>query len=104
MDIDEFQKQALESVAIREKNISALAHRGFGLTGEAGRVAEILKKIIRDKNGAADSEDIEQLQKRLGDTLYYVAVLAEYYNLDLSKIAKQNLKQSAQFKAYQNNS
>ncbi|MDQ5886412.1 MAG: hypothetical protein QG628_809 [Patescibacteria group bacterium] len=99
MDIDDFQKQALDSIAIRDKNLSALAHRGFGLTGEAGRVAEIIKKVIRDKNGTADSEDIAQLQKRLGDTLYYIAVLAEYYDLDLSDIAKQNLKQSAEFKA-----
>lgn len=99
MDIDDFQKQALDSIAIREKNVDALAHRGFGLTGEAGHVADILKKIIRDKNGSADDEDLEQLKKRLGDTLYYIAVLAEYYDLDLSEIANQNLKQSAQFKA-----
>ncbi len=98
MNIDDFQKQALDSIAIRDKNLNALAHRGFGLTGEAGRVAEIIKKVIRDKNGTADSEDIAQLQKRLGDTLYYIAVLAEYYDLQLSDIAKQNLKQSAEFK------
>jgi len=98
MNINDYQKQALDTVAITEKNINALAHRGFGLTGEAGRVAEILKKIIRDKNGAPDPQDIEQIKKRLGDVLYYTAALADFFNLELKEIAEQNVAQSKEFK------
>jgi len=98
MNINDYQKQALDTVAITEKNSNALAHRGFGLTGEAGRVAEILKKIIRDKNGEPDTQDIEQIKKRLGDVLYYTAALADFFNLELKEIAEQNIAQSNEFK------
>jgi NTP pyrophosphatase (non-canonical NTP hydrolase) len=98
MDINDFQKQALDSVAITDKNIQALSHRGFGLTGEAGRVAEILKKIIRDKDGKADPQDIQDIRKRLGDVMYYAATLADFFDLELKEIAEQNIEQSKEFK------
>lgn len=98
MDMDEFQKEALKSVAITEKDLAALAHRTLGLTGEAGTLANVVKKIIRDKSGKADQNDLAEIKKRLGDTLYYVAVLAEYFDLELSDVADQNRKQSALFR------
>ena len=99
MNLDDFQKHAVSTVAITQKDVTALAHRGFGLTGEAGIVADILKKIIRDKNGKALAEDVAAIQKRLGDVLYYTAVLADYFDLSLSDIADQNMQQSSTFKA-----
>ena len=99
MNLDDFQKHAVGTVAITQKDVTALAHRGFGLTGEAGIVADILKKIIRDKDGQATPEDIAAIQKRLGDVLYYTAVLADYFELKLSDIANQNMQQSSSFKA-----
>lgn len=98
MNMDEFQEQAVNTLAITDKSIEALAHRGFGLTEEAGRVSGVLKKIIRDKDGAADSEDIKELKKRLGDVMYYTAALADYFNLELNEVAKQNIEQSNNFK------
>lgn len=102
MDMDDYQKSALESIAITNKGIAALAHRSLGLSGEAGIIANQLKKVIRDKGGKLDKEDVVEVQKRLGDALYYVAALADYCNLPLSLVAKQNLKQSARFKKDRN--
>ena len=96
--MNDFQQHAVSTLAITNKSSEALAHRGFGLTGEAGRVAEILKKIIRDKDGKPDADDIAQIKKRLGDVVYYAATLAEYFDLDLDEIAKQNIEQSTAFK------
>lgn len=98
MDIDDFQTHALKSVAITQKGIPALAHRTLGLSGEAGILANHLKKVIRDKNGLPDGADIQEAKKRLGDVLYYTATLADYFGLSLSEIAKQNMQQSAAFK------
>ncbi len=98
MDINNFQKKALESVAITQKGIPALAHRTLGLTGEAGILANQLKKVIRDKDGQPDTSDTAAASEKLGDVLYYVAVLAEYFDLSLSDIAQQNLNKSADFK------
>ncbi len=97
MDIDDFQTHALRSVAITEKGVPALAHRTLGLTGEAGILANQLKKVIRDKNGQPDNQDMAEAEKRLGDTLYYVAVLADYFDLKLSDVATKNMQRSTDF-------
>lgn len=102
MNIDDYQAEAVDTLAITDKSINALSHRGFGLTGEAGHVADIIKKIIRDKNGTPDPEDIAAIQKRLGDVMYYTATLAEYFDLTLSDIAEQNVTQSKDFKKSRN--
>ena len=65
-------------------------------------MADSIKKIIRDKNGVASSEDIAEIEKRLGDVLYYVAALADYFDLSLSDIAQQNVQRSQAFKAARN--
>lgn len=102
MNIDDFQQQALDSIAITQKGVPALAHRTLGLTGEAGILANQLKKVIRDNDGATDNVDIEEVKKRLGDVLYYTAALAEYFDLSLSDIAAANLERSAEFKKNRN--
>ena len=98
MRIDDFQKHALSTVAITKKDIAALSHRTLGLNGEAGILSNHIKKIIRDKGGKADAQDIVEIEKLLGDVLYYTAVLAEYYDIRLSDIAEQNMARSTQFK------
>lgn len=98
MNITEFQKHAVSTIAIKQRDLSALSHRGFGLVGEAGHVIHIIKKTIRDHEGTATEQDIAEMKKRLGDVLYYVAALADYYDLDLNEIAEQNMAQSTQFK------
>lgn len=102
MQLNDFQKQALQSVAITDKTIAALAHRTLGLAGEAGIVANAMKKVIRDQEGKLNAKDIELLEEKLGDVLYYVSVLAEYAELDLETIAHANLEKSANFKAIRN--
>lgn len=102
MNIDDFQKHAVDTASITQKGTPALSHRGFGIAGEAGHIAQIIKKIIRDKDGSATTEDTELLKKRLGDVLYYTALLAEYFDLSLSDIAEQNMRQSTDFKASRN--
>ncbi|HKX24067.1 MAG TPA: nucleoside triphosphate pyrophosphohydrolase family protein [Candidatus Saccharimonadales bacterium] len=98
MNIDDFQKHALTSVAITDKGIPDLAHRTLGLTGEAGILANQLKKVIRDKDGQPDEADTAEAAKRLGDVLYYTAVLADYFGLTLSEVAQQNMDRSTAFK------
>jgi NTP pyrophosphatase (non-canonical NTP hydrolase) len=98
MELNDFQREALKSVAFQKHDPTALAHRSLGLTGEAGIIANEVKKIIRDKGGKPDASDLTELSKRLGDVMYYVAVLAEYFDFDLETILKQNREQSADFK------
>lgn len=99
MNMDDFQKQALQSVAITDKTVAALAHRALGLSGEAGIISNSMKKVIRDRNGKLTDEDKELLKEKIGDVMYYAAVLADYADLSLDEIAAANLQKSADFKA-----
>ena len=96
--MDDYQERAMQSVAITGKGIDAFAHRTLGLAGEAGAVANRMKKIIRDSDGVISDEDREYLTLKLGDTLYYVAILAELVDLKLGDVANANLEKSKKFK------
>ena len=64
----------------------------LGLVGEAGEVAEKVKKVIRDKKGLFDDESKKGLKKELGDVLWYVSNLCTEFNFSLDDIALQNLE------------
>jgi NTP pyrophosphatase (non-canonical NTP hydrolase) len=68
-----------------------LAYPALGLAGEAGEVAEHAKKTIRDDAGAISEERRAAMSKELGDVLWYVAQIATELDLDLERIAQENL-------------
>ena len=59
----------------------ALEYLSLGLAGEAGEVANKVKKIIRDKKLNVD------VGGEIGDVLWYCAMLADYFDINLGKIA-----------------
>jgi NTP pyrophosphatase (non-canonical NTP hydrolase) len=67
----------------------------LGLCGEAGEVADKVKKVIRDRGGAFTPEVIRSLELELGDVLWYVAQLATELGLDLDQVAQANLDKLA---------
>jgi len=63
----------------------------LGLCGEAGEVAELAKKCIRDDNGAWSVDRHEKLKKELGDVLWYLAAIARDHGMSLTDIAQTNI-------------
>ncbi|HEU0050487.1 MAG TPA: nucleoside triphosphate pyrophosphohydrolase family protein [Patescibacteria group bacterium] len=64
----------------------------LGLTGEAGEVADKLKKTIRDDDGLITDQKKTEITKELGDVLWYVAQLATELGLSMDDIAKTNIE------------
>lgn len=61
----------------------------LGLVGEAGEVANKIKKVMRDD---LDVEYIKiDIKKELGDILWYISTLATELNIDLNEIAEGNI-------------
>lgn len=87
----EYQQKASET-AIFPKN-KALEYITLGLTGEAGEIANKVKKLIRD---GADEETLEQkkieIGYELGDVLWYCAMLAREVDINLGHIMEKNIE------------
>lgn len=67
----------------------------LGLAGEAGEVAEKIKKVIRDKNGVVDGKTKEEIAKELGDVLWYLSQIATELDLSIDEIASSNIRKLA---------
>lgn len=92
MTFDEYQQQALTTVLSTDDEFKDLLHWILGVNGEAGEIAEKIKKIIRDKHGELSVEDKAELAKEIGDVLWYLAVLAHQLGVSFDKIATQNIE------------
>lgn len=91
MNFEEYQK--LSRCTAKYPNAgSNFVYPTLGLAGEAGEVAENIKKILRDKGGQADEASKEEIKKELGDVLWYAAQLATELGLSLEEVAELNLK------------
>ena len=83
MYLSQYQAQAKET-AIYPKD-KALEYLALGLVGEAGEVANKIKKVIRDGTSSNNVRD------ELGDVLWYLAMLSTEIGYSLDTIADKNL-------------
>jgi NTP pyrophosphatase (non-canonical NTP hydrolase) len=68
----------------------------LGLLGEAGELANQLKKVIRDDGGELTSERTQKLWDEAGDCMWYMAVVAVELGVDLEWLANRNLRKLAE--------
>ena len=92
-DLDMYQKVALTTAIYPREQ--AIIYPTLGLTGEAGEVANKVKKIIRDGSNKDDDSLVSEIKSEIGDCLWYIAVLASDFNIKLSDIASTNLEKLA---------
>lgn len=96
---DDYQRRAYRT-AIYPDSMDVI-YPALGLAGEAGEVANKVKKFIRDKDGLSQlqlvppkylPEDLRHsIADELGDVLWYAAAVATDLGLSLGDIAERNL-------------
>jgi len=91
MTFDEYQKESRKT-AIYPNSGNNFIYPTLGLCGEAGEVAEKIKKVMRDAGGYISPERKEEIKKELGDVIWYLAQLSTELGLSLDDIAWNNLE------------
>lgn len=86
MTLNEYQKCALETAQYPGEII----YPTLGLTGEAGEVADKVKKILRDNKGKFTPEKKYEIAKEIGDVMWYCATLSYDLGYTLEEIGKMN--------------
>ena len=89
MDLNDYQKMAMKFRGYPIAN--EIPYAAIGLAGEAGEVADKVKKVLRDNSGIFDDLRKIEIAKEIGDVLWYCALLSNNIGYDLDFIAKMNL-------------
>jgi len=87
MNFNEYQKIARSTAVYPEEY--KVVYPALGLCGEAGEVAEKVKKTVRGDSSL--NKVPGSIAMELGDVLWYVAVLADDLGVELEDVAKWNV-------------
>ena len=91
MDFNEYQKKVAEERHYwRKTPIDNITICALGVSGEAGEVADMIKKIVRGDSSLDDKK--EDLKKELGDVLWYLSQLAQDLGIDFNDVAQANIE------------
>jgi len=88
---DEYDSVVL-SLAVYPDQGSNFTYPALGLAGEAGEVADKIKKVLRDKNGILHESDRVAILKEIGDVMWYCAALSAELGSSSKECAQMNVK------------
>jgi NTP pyrophosphatase (non-canonical NTP hydrolase) len=82
-----YQRAAERTATEHESRELTLTILALGLCGEAGEVAELVKKSV----GHGVPFDQSKIKKELGDVLWYLTQLAAAHGISLQEVATANV-------------
>lgn len=102
-ELNDYQEKALRTWKDAGSIESRLQNVALGLAGEAGEVADAMKKAIHHGHGfksvkstkESKAVSTDDLAKELGDIMYYVSVGAHELGYTLQEIAEININKLA---------
>ena len=95
MDFFEYEDSVASTAIYPESGqatLTALNYTVLGLVGEAGEIANKVKKIYRDKGGVLSVEDRAEISKEIGDVLWYASRAAAELGYTLEEVAEYNVE------------
>ena len=97
MELNYYQTEAHKTAIYPEE--AGIMYPVLGLCGEAGEVAEKVKKLVRDtdylKTKRIDAVDHVGVEKELSDVLWYLSECCTKLGVSLQHIAELNLTKLA---------
>lgn len=69
-----------------------LIYLALATNAEAGEMGDEIKKMMRDDNGELTEERKIKIQKEMGDTIFYMAILASKLKFNFSDVAIAELE------------
>jgi NTP pyrophosphatase (non-canonical NTP hydrolase) len=94
MNLEDYQRLAKRTANPKDTK-NEIFQLLLGLIGESGEVAEKMKKIVRDQGSDFSKVNKDDLTKELGDILWYVAMLADYFDIPFEEVGKKNIEKLA---------
>lgn len=90
MTLNEYQQAALET-AVYPKEYRII-YPALGMTGEAGEVADKVKKVIRDNDKTFTDDKKREIAMEISDVMWYCATLANDLGYTLEEIGIMNIE------------
>lgn len=89
MELNEYQKLSKRTMSnIHKDPTQSLINGALGLTGEAGEVADVIKKHVFHGHEL----DKTALKKELGDVMWYISCCATALNIEMDEIGQSNIE------------
>ena len=94
-DLNDYQRLANATYKGGPAYSHMLTNAALGLCGEAGEVADTVKKVLYPSKPGDGADSLERIVDELGDVLWYVALVATAVGVPLATVAEGNLKKLA---------
>jgi NTP pyrophosphatase (non-canonical NTP hydrolase) len=88
MKFEDYQSHVSRTMNHEASNKEALSNYSMGLAGESGEVLEALKKHLYHGHEL----DYSDMEKELGDVLWYLTAIANELCIDLDEVANRNVR------------
>jgi NTP pyrophosphatase (non-canonical NTP hydrolase) len=95
MDFNEYQKECAKTdvgTSAQDCLEPGWLYYVLGAAGEMGEMVEKIKKLFRDKNGVVDDEFKEAVIKEMGDVEWYMARLADVFDVNFETVFVNNVR------------
>lgn len=95
MDFNEYQKECKKTdvgTAAQDCLEPGWLYYTLGIAGETGEMMEKIKKLFRDKNGIIDDEFKQAIIKEMGDVEWYMARLADWFDIEFETVFTTNVE------------
>ena len=85
--LKDYQKLCKKTAKKFDDKTKEILSWGLGITGEAGDVAGCIKKTFSHNNNQK-----EGVRENLGDTLWYAAMICNFFGWDFQEVLEENIK------------